>query len=158
MATKSCYAIMQSNISLNYFLFKYVMYEIAVNRYQLLLLDGISSLYPICYKNICIPSATIITVATKHNSFTIWAKHRKCIEAFVTTNLLHSTSIHIYQVHVEGKPPFIFMITTKYNTTIGRKIRCPICLDDYKNEAICRQLYCSHIYHDQCIEGWLARP
>jgi len=34
---------------------------------------------------------------------------------------------------------------------------CSICLDEFIGEAKCHQLYCEHIFHDKCIESWLAK-
>jgi len=34
---------------------------------------------------------------------------------------------------------------------------CSICLDDFKPEIICHQLYCFHIFHEACIEEWLVK-
>jgi len=34
---------------------------------------------------------------------------------------------------------------------------CSICLDEYNGQAVCRQLYCEHVFHDACIEEWLAK-
>jgi len=33
---------------------------------------------------------------------------------------------------------------------------CSVCLEDFEPEANCRQLYCEHIYHTNCIEAWLS--
>jgi len=32
---------------------------------------------------------------------------------------------------------------------------CSVCLEDFEPETVCRQLYCEHIYHGNCIEAWL---
>jgi len=34
---------------------------------------------------------------------------------------------------------------------------CSICLDDFDLESECHQLYCYHIFHEKCIEEWLAK-
>jgi len=34
---------------------------------------------------------------------------------------------------------------------------CSICLDEYNQQAVCRQLYCEHVFHTGCIEEWLAK-
>jgi len=34
---------------------------------------------------------------------------------------------------------------------------CSICLDDFKAESECHQLYCFHIFHEKCIGEWLAK-
>jgi len=34
---------------------------------------------------------------------------------------------------------------------------CSICLDDFKPENECHQLYCFHIFHKNCIGEWLAK-
>jgi len=34
---------------------------------------------------------------------------------------------------------------------------CPICLEEYPKESMCRQLYCGHIFHTNCIQFWLAK-
>lgn len=34
---------------------------------------------------------------------------------------------------------------------------CPICLEEFKTEMTCRQLYCDHIFHTKCIQFWLAK-
>jgi len=34
---------------------------------------------------------------------------------------------------------------------------CSICLDDFKPESICHELYCFHVFHENCIEEWLAK-
>jgi len=34
---------------------------------------------------------------------------------------------------------------------------CSICLDEFQPESICHELYCFHIFHENCIEEWLAK-
>jgi len=34
--------------------------------------------------------------------------------------------------------------------------RCSVCLDEYEKQQMCTRLpKCSHVYHKECIEGWL---
>lgn len=35
--------------------------------------------------------------------------------------------------------------------------RCSICLEDFTGEASCRQLYCEHVYHGDCIDAWVIQ-
>jgi len=34
---------------------------------------------------------------------------------------------------------------------------CPICLEGYKIDSICRQMICSHVFHAECIKLWLLK-
>jgi len=34
---------------------------------------------------------------------------------------------------------------------------CSICLEEFRTETVCHQLYCFHIFHEACIEAWLAK-
>jgi len=34
---------------------------------------------------------------------------------------------------------------------------CSICLEEFRSETSCHQLYCFHIFHEACIEAWLAK-
>lgn len=34
---------------------------------------------------------------------------------------------------------------------------CVICMEEIKNESLCRMLSCFHIYHKECIDGWLKK-
>lgn len=34
---------------------------------------------------------------------------------------------------------------------------CVICFDAITNESTCRMLSCFHIYHKDCIDGWLRK-
>ena len=34
---------------------------------------------------------------------------------------------------------------------------CCICLDGFETNPVCRQLYCGHFHHDECIEKWLEK-
>jgi len=44
-----------------------------------------------------------------------------------------------------------------FKSQFAQQSTCSICLEDFKAEDTCRQLYCEHIFHDKCIEAWLAR-
>jgi len=35
--------------------------------------------------------------------------------------------------------------------------RCSICLDEFRPETICHQLYCFHLFHEACIKSWLEK-
>lgn len=36
-------------------------------------------------------------------------------------------------------------------------VRCSICLEDFTKDSGCRQLYCEHIYHGDCIDAWIIQ-
>jgi len=51
---------------------------------------------------------------------------------------------------------FPLMQFSKMKTSFAQT-SCSICLDEFVGEANCHQLYCEHIFHDKCIESWLAK-
>ncbi len=34
--------------------------------------------------------------------------------------------------------------------------QCTICLEDIKDNTVCRMLSCYHIFHRECIDSWLG--
>src|SRR5438067_1016486 len=74
-------------------------------------------------------TTSIVAVRRKYYFFAIMAKHGKRIKTFITAYLLQAAAIEVYNVHVERKAAFVFIITTENNMLSGRcKIRCPVCL------------------------------
>jgi hypothetical protein len=44
----------------------------------------------------------------------------------------------------------------EYSTEIKEQYKtCTLCLDDYNNESLIRQLKCNHFYHKDCIDPWV---
>jgi len=37
------------------------------------------------------------------------------------------------------------------------KSTCSVCLDEFQSNTLCHQLYCEHIFHEVCIQMWLAK-
>ena len=70
-------------------------------------------LHPICYKNIGIPGAAVVTVTAKNNFFTIGAEHGESVKAFIPGNFLLVTAIGIGQVHIEGEPTLVFVVAAE---------------------------------------------
>lgn len=48
------------------------------------------------------------------------------------------------------------LVEMKTNETETLEDRCTICLDDLKNDN-CSKLPCEHIFHKDCIDGWLEQ-
>mmetsp|Transcript_6042 Transcript_6042/g.17867 ORF Transcript_6042/g.17867 Transcript_6042/m.17867 type:complete len:169 (+) Transcript_6042:1-507(+) len=40
--------------------------------------------------------------------------------------------------------------------SIGAERRCPICLQDFEAGTLLRTLWCSHSFHQACVDRWLA--
>jgi len=36
------------------------------------------------------------------------------------------------------------------------QLGCSICLEDFQQKVVCRQLYCQHIFHSECVRLWLT--
>jgi len=48
------------------------------------------------------------------------------------------------------KTPFNALENSFHQTT------CSVCLEEFAQDTICRQIYCSHIFHDKCVQIWLS--
>ena len=38
----------------------------------------------------------------------------------------------------------------------GRDLMCSICLEEINSEKYCRQMICSHFFHEECIDEWAS--
>ena len=45
--------------------------------------------------------------------------------------------------------------TKKYNYNKDETNTCAICIEDYQNNDMIRELNCKHFYHEKCIDRWL---
>ena len=68
----------------------------------------------------------------------------------------------IYQDVIVGLHPSeleklpIFTYKEKKDTNKHKLDTCSVCFDTFKDEDICRELKCNHIFHQKCIDPWLS--
>lgn len=43
----------------------------------------------------------------------------------------------------------------KYSELITDEIKCAICINEFKNNDLIRDIKCKHIFHKECIDKWL---
>mmetsp|Transcript_3667 Transcript_3667/g.8639 ORF Transcript_3667/g.8639 Transcript_3667/m.8639 type:complete len:114 (-) Transcript_3667:103-444(-) len=69
---------------------------------------------------------------------------------------LEDVKVHAKQSLVDALPVVVFL--KQYcNPNNQNEIECTICLVEYEEGDLVKRLPCMHVFHQDCVGGWLAR-
>ena len=67
-----------------------------------------------------------------------------------------NSSSRLSQAEIDALPKIIFAQKTNPTSSILVTEKCPICLTEFIDQETINQLYCTHLFHPQCISTWLS--
>ena len=60
------------------------------------------------------------------------------------------------QEEIDALPKIVFDQKSNANSSVLLAEKCPICLTEFNDQETINKLYCTHLFHLQCIATWLS--